>query len=137
MAEAIGVGASALAFVLLGLKSAKVAYQALSSIKDGPTHVNQIMSSVLGLQYTLERLSHCRLVMEHQDEGLLKATKACADDMNLFADQLEKFVKAHHGVARQWNKVKFFLKEEDLKRMSAAVVGHTTALSLHLEILNR
>ncbi|KAK0753240.1 hypothetical protein B0T18DRAFT_423837 [Schizothecium vesticola] len=136
MAEAIGVGASALAFVLLGLKSVQVAYQALSSIKDGQKHVNQIISSVLGLQYTLERLSRCRLVVEHRDEGLLKATKACADDMKLFADQLEKFDKAHYGVARQWNKVKAFLKEEDLERMNAAVVGHTTALSLHLEILN-
>jgi hypothetical protein len=137
MAEAIGVGASALAFVLLGLKSVKVAYQTLSSIKDGQTHVNQTMSSVLGLQSTLERLSRCRLVVKHQNEGLLKATKACADDMKLFANQLEKFDKAHHGVARQWNKIKAFLKEEDLKRMSAAVVGHTTALSFHLEILDR
>lgn len=135
--DPIGAGASVLAFVVLGLKSVKVAYEILSSIKDGRTQVAHASNSIQRLQSTLEKLERCRLVTEQQDELLLKTTKACADDMDAFAEQLKGLDKSHSGMGRQWNKVKILLKEEDLKRMSAIVVGHTAALNLYLEILER
>jgi hypothetical protein len=135
--EVVGVGASVLAFVVVGLKSAKAAYEALSAIKDGNTHVAQARSSVQGLQSTLERLSRCRLVAEQQDEGLLKTVKECADNMKAFAAQLSGLDGPKHGAERQWNKVKIFLKEDDMKRLSAAVVGNTAALNFYLQVLER
>ncbi|KAK0750314.1 hypothetical protein B0T18DRAFT_124863 [Schizothecium vesticola] len=133
--EVIAGGASVLAFVVVGLKSAKVAHEVLSAIKDGSTHVAQARSSVQGLQSTLERLSRCRLVAEQQDGGLLKTAKECADNMEAFAKELKKLAEPQHRVGKQWNKVKIFLKEDDLKRVSAAVVGHTAALNFYLQVL--
>lgn len=135
--EAVGFGASVLAFVLLGLKSAKVTYEVLSAIKDENTHVAQAKSSVQVLQSTLERLSRCRLVAEQQDDGLEKTAKKCADDMEAFSKELEKLVGPQHRIGKQWNKVKIFLKEDDLKRVTAAVVGHTAALNFYVQVLER
>jgi len=135
--EAVGFGAGVLAFILLGLKSAKVAHDVLSAIKDGNIQVAQARSSVQGLQSTLERLSQCRLVVEQQDEGLLKTVKECAENMKVFVEQLSGLDGPKHGAERQWNKVKIFLKEDELKRVSAAVVGHTAALNIYLQVLER
>lgn len=135
--EAVGVGASVLAFVVLGLKSAKAAYQVLSAVKDGNTHVAEAKSSVQDLQSTLERLSRCRLVAEQQDDGLKKTAKKCADDMETFAKELKKLDEPRQRVGKQWNKVKIFLKEDDLKRVTAAVVGHTAALNFYVQVLER
>lgn len=135
--EAVGFGASVLAFVLLGLKSAKVTYEVLSAIKDGNTHLAQAKSSVQGLQSTLERLSRCRLITEQQDDGREKTAQKCANDMEAFAKELEKLVEPQHRIGKQWNKVKIFLKEDDLKRVTAAVVGHTAALNFYVQVLER
>ena len=73
--------------------------------------------------------------MESQDEKLRNTAKACAEEMNKFADQLEALNKASSGLGRQWNKLRVFLKEEDLQRMSDVVIGYTAELDLYLEIL--
>ncbi|KAK1830459.1 hypothetical protein QBC39DRAFT_354030 [Podospora conica] len=129
--EAVGAGASVLAFVLLALKSAKAAYEVLSAVKDGNTHVAQATHSIERLQSTLELLERRG---EQHDQFLLKTTKTCADEMKAFAEQLGKLAKPQTGVRRQLTKAMIFLKEDDLKRMSAAVVGHTTALNFYLGI---
>lgn len=41
--EAIGVGANVLAFILLGLKSAKFIHETLSAVKDGPEIVQRVV----------------------------------------------------------------------------------------------
>lgn len=57
--------------------------------------------------------------------------------MEAFAKELEKLVDPQHRIGKQWNKVKIFLKEDDLKRVTTAVVGHTAALNFYVQVLER
>jgi len=137
--EAIGVGASVLAFLTLGLSSTKVVYELISSIKDGGMHVKQIKGEIQGLQLTLERLSRCRHIAELRDEALAARIKACDDDMKVYATKLRELAVSgtESRLGKQWKKVKIALSDKDLTRMSAVVVGHTTALSLYLNATER
>jgi hypothetical protein len=137
--EAVAVGASVLAFVTLSLKSAKAVQEVLSSAKEGQRHVGQVERDVQSLQLTLERLSRCRLIGERRDEALAAKIKACSDDMEIFAKRLESLAigDAEPRLGRQWKRIKAFLNEKDLAKMGAVVVGHTVALNLHLNILER
>lgn len=62
--EAVGVGASVIAFITLGLKCAKSAHEILSSAKGGSDHVARVERDVQGLLSTLERLARCRVIAE-------------------------------------------------------------------------
>jgi hypothetical protein len=136
--EAVGVGASVLAFVTLGLQSAKAILEILSSVKDGRENVDRPEKDITGLQLTLERLARCRIIAERPDEALAAKIKSCADDMTSFAEKLKKLL-SHDGsaFAGQWKKIKLFLNEKDLAKMSAVVVGHTAGLNLYLKVLER
>lgn len=59
--EAIGAGASTLAFVLLALKSAKTIRESLSTIRDAPKTVHELSQDIRLLQSVLERLRGCSL----------------------------------------------------------------------------
>lgn len=136
--EPLGTGASVLAFVLLCLKSAKVAHEVLSSIKARQTHVDQTRRAVRELESTLQRLSSCRITEERQNGPLLAAVQACVGNMKKFAAKLETLRGAHiPGLGRQRNGIKVFLEDKDLGRMNAVVFGHTTALNFHLRVLER
>jgi hypothetical protein len=136
--EAIGAGASVLAFVTLGLKSAKTIHEVLSSFKDESKIVEQSARNVASLQSTLERLATCRIVRDCPDEALTAKIESCADDMTRFAEKLtELAIIDSPGLERQWKKLKAFLNEKDLAQISAVVVAHTTGLNLHLKVLER
>ncbi|KAB5584807.1 hypothetical protein GE09DRAFT_4743 [Coniochaeta sp. 2T2.1] len=134
--EALGAGASVVAFVTFGLQSAKVIHQVLSSNTDGKKIVEQAARDVATLQSTLERLARCRIITERPDEALAARTKACAEDLAGFAEKLKTLAVGNApGLERHWRKVKVFLNEKELTKMSAAVVGHTTGLNLCLKVL--
>ncbi|KAK4211461.1 hypothetical protein QBC37DRAFT_12340 [Rhypophila decipiens] len=58
----------------------------------------------------------------------------CADEMKTLAEELDTLAMkdTQRFLGRQWKGVKLVLNEKRLKEMSAAVLGHTTALDLHL-----
>ncbi|KAK4151156.1 hypothetical protein C8A00DRAFT_17414 [Chaetomidium leptoderma] len=80
--------ASVLAFVLVGLKSAKAAHKILSSYKDGPETVKKAKSDVEGLLQILEQLSKCRALEGDGDEALRAPIEACLRDIESFASKL-------------------------------------------------
>ncbi|OIW25928.1 hypothetical protein CONLIGDRAFT_717590 [Coniochaeta ligniaria NRRL 30616] len=135
--EALGVGASVLAFVIVGLQSAKTIHDILASVKDGSETVDRAEADIMSLQSTLERLASCRIIAERPDEALAAKVKSCADDMTRYAEKLKKLVTDDgSGLSRQWRKIKVFLNEKDLAKISAVVVGHTAGLNLHLNVLD-
>lgn len=73
MSDPVSAGASVLAFVLLGLKSAKAAYEILSSFKDGPENVKTVRADIERLIFILEKLSNCRLLERTGSEALRTA----------------------------------------------------------------
>ncbi len=137
--DAVSAGASVLAFVTLSLQSAKLVYETLTSVKDGPKHVYQIARDVQSLQSTLERLARCRAAGARGDEAFATKLKACADDMTSFAKRL-KTLTIDDGTSRlerNWKRVKAFLNEKDLETMGAVFIRHTAALNFHLSTLDR
>ncbi|KAM7196352.1 hypothetical protein V8F33_006261 [Rhypophila sp. PSN 637] len=134
--EAIGAGASVLAFLTLGIKSAKTIHKILSLVKDG-TRINRIRQDVQSLQITLDRLSRSRAAAEIRDDALATKIKACANDLKTFAEKLVELT--HNGteprLARHWKSFKALLNEKDLIDMGDVIVKHTIALSLYLKVL--
>lgn len=60
--EAIGSGASLLAFITLALQSPKHVYKTVSSIRDGPKEVQNLASALADLQNALQQLSDARIL---------------------------------------------------------------------------
>ncbi len=89
--------ASILAFVLAGLKAAKIAYAALSSFKDGPENVKKATADVEALLSALERLSKCRALEQQSGEALRAPMDACLNDIELFARELTNLTLESHS----------------------------------------
>lgn len=137
--EAIGAGASVLAFVTLGLKSVKIIHEIVASVKDGKVFLEQTRQDIQGLQATLEKLRDCRAIVDRNDHQLADKIKSCAEEMKGIAEKLQALTinGSEPALGRQWKKVKIFLKEKDLERIATTAVKHTTALTLYLQTISR
>ncbi|KAK0736267.1 hypothetical protein B0T21DRAFT_366631 [Apiosordaria backusii] len=135
--DPLSAGASVVTFVGLGLASAKTVYEILSSVKAGNAVVERVARDVQGLAVTLERVKKCPVSDQTDRLTLGLKIKACADDMKACADELEKLATntPELTVARQWRKVKIFLKEKDVERIGHVVARHTSALNLYLDLI--
>ncbi|KAK4198562.1 hypothetical protein QBC40DRAFT_159144, partial [Triangularia verruculosa] len=132
--EAIASGASVLAFVTLSLQSAKVIREILSTVKDGSDCVERVLRDVQGLQDTLRRVKQCCVNSPADKVALESKIKSCGADLKACATELENLVaKAPEStLARQWKKMKIFLKEKDVEKVGHCVVRNTSALNLYL-----
>jgi len=131
--------ASILAFVLAGLKAAKLAYAVLSSFKDGPENVKTAMADVESLLSTLEQLAVCRALEGQSGEALRAPMNACLHDIELFARELESLspgTQSSRG-ARYWKKFRAAWEEKTLSKMSARVASHRASLNFCLNVIQR
>jgi len=131
--------ASVLAFVLVGLKSAKAAYEILSSFKDGPENVKRATADVEGLLLTLVQLSKCRALEKESSEALRATIDVCLGDMNSFVRELTKLTLEPQSSRHKqyWKRLMAMWEEKALSKMSARVASHTSSLSLWLNVLQR
>lgn len=131
--------ASVLAFVLVGLKSAKLAHTILSSFKDAPDNVKSATAGVEGLLLTLEGLSKCRALGEPGGDALRAPIDACLRDIESFAKELQTLTPEASSSRRQrYKKILMAMWEEKaLTQMSAKIASHAVNLSLCLNILQR
>lgn len=131
--------ASVLAFVLVSLKSAKVAHEILSSFKDAPENVKSATTEVERLLLALERLSTCRALEEHGGEALLAVIDACRNDIESLAAKLTGLTQQAQNSRREkyWKKFKAVWEEKALSNLCAKVASHTGSLNLYLNILQR
>ena len=137
--EALGAGASVLAFAGLGLSAAKVLHTILESIKDGPQNVQQARTDVYGLYSALLQLSRCH-VLDATDCTALKARlRACVEDLERFTSKIDVLTIEESDArgAQYWKKLKAVLNEKSLLRMSRVVASHTAAIDLQLSALQR
>ena len=137
--EALGAGASVLAFAGLGLSAAQALHTVLESIKDGPQNVQQARTDVYGLYSTLLQLSKCH-VLDATDCTALKARlRACVEDLERFTSKIEALTieESDPRGARYWKQFKAVLNEKSLLRISRVVASHTAAIHLQLDALQR
>ncbi|KAH7133759.1 hypothetical protein EDB81DRAFT_805083 [Dactylonectria macrodidyma] len=134
--EAIGAGANVLAFVVLGLKSARFVHDTLSAVHDGPQIVKQVARDILQLHYILERLSNSRAAAN--DAPLVSHAQQCVRDLGVLADTLQKLqpTRNEKTTGRLWKRFKTVLNEKQLAGISSQVIQHTTFLNVRIDILS-
>lgn len=135
--EAIGVGANVLAFVLLGLKSAKFIHETLSAVKDGPEIVQRVARDILQLHWILERVHQSRAAAD--DESLLFHAQQCVDDLGSLAEIVQRLQLATNErlTGRFWKRIKTVLNEKDLARISTQVTQKASLLDFRINLLSR
>jgi hypothetical protein len=131
--------ASVLAFVLVGLKSAKLAHKILASFKDAPDNVKSATADVEGLLLTLEGLSKCRALGEHGGDALRVPIDACLFDIESFVKDLQNLTPEVPNSRRQICKKRLMAmwEEKALTQMSAKIASHAANLNLSLSVLQR
>ncbi|KAI1060950.1 hypothetical protein LB507_010146 [Fusarium sp. FIESC RH6] len=137
--EAIGAGASTLAFVLLALKSAKILNESLSSIKDAPRIVIEPLEDIKFLQSVLERLSQCTL--QHASistvDSLTQTLQGCTTELSSIEGRLAKFLQdtVSSRSRRMYKGVLAYIKKEDLENARRRVRDKSTQINLYLGLL--
>lgn len=131
--------ASVLAFVLLGLKSAKTAHSILSSFQDGPENVKRATADVEGLLLTLVQLSKCRALETEGSEALRATIDVCLGDIDSFVRELTKLTLEPQSSRRTqyWKRLMAMWEEKALSKMSARIASHNSSLGLWLNVLQR
>ncbi|KAL2679303.1 hypothetical protein Neosp_010075 [[Neocosmospora] mangrovei] len=137
--EAIGTGASTLAFVLLALKSAKIIHESLSAIKDAPRIVRELAQDIQLLQSVLGRLTHCPLshVSSSTIASVQDMLQACTADLSGIENRLEKFRKKPESSrsTRVYKGILGYVKKEELEEARSRVRDKTTQANLYLGLL--
>ncbi|KAH7316882.1 hypothetical protein B0I35DRAFT_434180 [Stachybotrys elegans] len=134
--EALGAGASVVAFVPLAMGAAKVAYNILSSIKDGPSSVQKAAEAILTLYGILEQLD--RLDQSDTDVPLRVDIKGCFEDLDVFAKKVIKVQSSSidDGGRRLWKRLKQFVTEKELEKISLSISQHYSRLNVRLGALS-
>ncbi|RSL41948.1 hypothetical protein CEP54_015656 [Fusarium duplospermum] len=137
--EAIGTGASTLAFVLLALKSAKVIHESLTAIKDAPRIVRELAQDIQLLQSVLGRLTHCPL--SYAPNSTITAfqdmLRACTTELSSIESRLETFKKKPDSSrsSRVYKGILGYVKKEELEEARSRVRDKTTQANLYLGVL--
>jgi len=133
--EAIAAGASILPFIQL----VKGIHQKLSTVNGAPDQVEQAARNIQGLTTTLERISTSRALDQDGSEALASCLFACIDDLERFDGDLKKYAAEDGEPARKkfWKAAKAALSDEKISRISSVVAGHTSAINLQLQTLQR
>ncbi|KAM0421330.1 hypothetical protein ACHAPT_010860 [Fusarium lateritium] len=137
--EAIGTGASTLAFVLLALKSAKVIHESLLAIKDAPRIVRELSQDIQLLQSVLGRLTHCPL--SHAPSSTITSfqdmLKTCTAELSSIESQLEQFKRKPDSSRpnRVYKGILGYVKKEELEEARSRVRDKTTQANLYLGLL--
>ncbi|KAI8691588.1 hypothetical protein NCS56_00151700 [Fusarium sp. Ph1] len=134
--EAIGVGANVLAFVVLGIKSAKLTHDTLSAISDGPARVRNLAAGLLQLHWILEQLLQCRAAAT--DTALHGQARQCCETLGKLATTIERLQVSpgERATGRFWKRLKAAISESDLQKLGHWVAHQTSMLSLRLNVLS-
>ncbi len=131
--------ASILAFVLAGVKSAKIAYDVLSSFNDAPERVRRATADVKRLRSTLERLSQCRVLEGLSGQALAEPMDGCLRDLNFFTRELTRLALEPHSSRRKqfWKRLMAMWDEKAVSEMCDRVAYNTAELNFQLSLVQR
>ncbi len=136
--DAVGAGASVLAFVGLALQSVKTVHDFLATIKDGPQKVQRLLTEVGNLQTILERLASMQPSSPNEEDfaDLYNLSKKCSEDIVAFELVLRRLALGvvDQGTGRFWRRLKLLVSEKDLDHMREVIRFHVVTLHFHLDI---
>ncbi|KAJ3580067.1 hypothetical protein NPX13_g492 [Xylaria arbuscula] len=125
--EALGVGANAVAFIVLAAQLSKTVYTSFHSIKDGPENVRNTASDILRLHGALETLKNCPLA---NDRSLSEQIKTCFLDLSHLAETIQKlqYTSDERRTGRLWKRFRSFIDEKKLDEIRSRV---NSSISCH------
>ncbi|KAL8388848.1 hypothetical protein RB595_008974 [Gaeumannomyces hyphopodioides] len=123
-------GASILAFLTAGLQSAKLAYDVVSAIKDGPQRIRDLESALGHLVTHLGYLEADPSLIPQKDAAIFQK---CRDDLIQVRIDVEKLcVSDKDGkLERMWKKIKPALKEKDIAQILAKVTAQIATIGVY------
>lgn len=126
-------GASILAFVTGGLQSAKLAYDVISGIRDGPQKIRDLESALGRLVQQLAYLETNPSLVPQKDAAIIQK---CRDDLDQIRMDIGKLcVSAGDGkLKRFWKKMRPALNEKDIGHILAKVAAQTAAIGVYVVV---
>lgn len=132
-------GASIIAFVTVGLQSVKTVYGIISSIKDGPSKLDDLRGAIGNLQSLLEQMQNSPSLaasLMTTSSSLLPLVQRCVDDIQRFEARINR-IRVPSGEkfrGKIWKRLKLVFEEDGIPYMISIVTGHLNALSLHCNV---
>ena len=136
--DGVSGAASVVGIATITLQSAKLIYEAVTGIKNGPSLVQQLASTLQDLQRVLQRVIDLKRKPEQANptnlDELETLAQKCATDVRAMQ---EKLVKLSGGgkIELAWKRVKTYLQAKDLEVMQATIRQHTHMLSAEMAIV--
>ncbi|KAL8294547.1 hypothetical protein RB600_000472 [Gaeumannomyces tritici] len=123
-------GASILAFLTAGLQSAKLAYDLVSAIKDGPQRIRDLKSALGHLVTQLGYLGADPSLVPQKDAAIIQK---CRDNLNQIKIDVEKLciLDEDRMLRRMWKKMKPALREKDIAQILAKVTAQTATIGVY------
>lgn len=121
--EGVGVAASLITIIVLGLQSSKFIFKTADGIKGAPTTVRKLVTAAKNISQLLEQVKglaeRAKKILGEQDakffEDLRPLLNDCVRDLRHIEGKIGKFaVASDHQL---WNNVKTHLHEKDFDKM--------------------
>ncbi|KAI9693659.1 MAG: hypothetical protein M1822_002930 [Bathelium mastoideum] len=137
--EAIGAGASVLAFIGIGLTCSKTLYQTLSSYRDGSQHVQALAAAIKNLQTILTQLHSCEALRDPDADlqNMQSAIEACNKSLSRYQESLRKALPNTNAtrVGQAWKRFTVVLDKKAFKQIWTEVNHHYQTLDYQLQLL--
>ncbi|KAJ9145136.1 hypothetical protein NKR23_g5552 [Pleurostoma richardsiae] len=141
--EAVGAGASVLAFVVLAIQSAKAAHGVFSSLQEAPADVARLADDVLFLLGILERLvtlkdAHFSAIPASEVqalENLMKSCYAAISDIAKRVASLSSF-PSDRSAKRFLKNLRAVIGEKDVGRATSLIRSQAVKLNLFLALVH-
>jgi hypothetical protein len=140
--EAIAAASSITALLTIAVQSAKIIYDTVVNIRNGPSQLRGLATAVDDLHRMLKQVADIRVEEESRagssgdTSGLKVSIKNCAEDLLAVQREIGKLqaVPQDNHLGRTWKQAKSILAKDDIRRLWSIVNHQTVALSLQLNI---
>jgi len=134
----IGVGASIITIIILGLNSSKFIYETVSGIRGGPATVQKLVNAAQNLSKLLEQIKELagratETLGEHDAhffEDFKPLLCECVDELQHIQKTLGKIIRSSDFTL--WNNVKTYLREKDFDKMWNSIHYYVESLGTQL-----
>lgn len=121
--DGLGIAASVIAVIRVGLRSSKFIYETVSGIQGGPKTVQKLVTVSRNLSNLLEQIKglaeRANDTLGEHDAKIFDAFRPllcdCVAGLQFIRRELDKFIVASDH--QRWNNVKMYLREKDFDKM--------------------
>ena len=145
--DPVAASASLANIITFALQSAKVIYETIAGIRDGPIEVRRLGSATEVLRQLLMQLNqlttqgsqHGYDVADASLQPLKNQVERCSTDLQGITAKISRLqVEVEDElIVKSWKRIKTFLREKDFGKMWRIVQHNVEVLGLQLSIVSR